>query len=128
MDRGAWRATSPWGCRESDVTEHARMHRAGCFTVYQLVMVCVYILSLLIETKLYIRFCKFPFFTKYHIMNTSSCYEVSSCTCLLVAVFVGAYGILSVLSEVRASSRFCVGHNFSADSLNGGGRAAVPSL
>ena len=41
---------------------------------------------------------------------------------------MGAHGILSVPSEVRASSRFCVGHDLSADSLNGGGRAAVPSL
>ena len=22
MDRGAWQATSPWGCKESDTTEH----------------------------------------------------------------------------------------------------------
>ena len=26
MDSGAWQAISPWGCKESDVTEHTRMH------------------------------------------------------------------------------------------------------
>ena len=23
MDRGAWQATGPWGCKESDMTKHA---------------------------------------------------------------------------------------------------------
>ena len=112
MDGGAWRAPSPQGCRELDATEHARIHRVGCFTVCQLIMVCVYILSLLIETKMHILSCKFPFFAKYHIMNTSSCYEVASCTRLLVAVFVGAHGnslcavrsqgVLQVLCRARS--------------------------
>ena len=27
MNREAWRATLPWGCKESDTTEHARTER-----------------------------------------------------------------------------------------------------
>ena len=30
MDTGAWRATDPWGCKESDKTAHMRMHTHTC--------------------------------------------------------------------------------------------------
>ena len=36
MESGAWRAISPWGCQESDVTEHTLMHtEIKCLSLYK---------------------------------------------------------------------------------------------